>query len=716
MTKEVNMANTTTNPQTKPEAEVCYIINGMDCADCANKIDDLVNRTDGTANGRVSFINQTLKLNLDESITSKEQLEKKVRSLGYEIKEKTDDENSTEPDGAWYTSKQGKLVLFSAALLITAVVLSFLLPSLSTWFYIAAIIVGVFPLARKALASTRLGNPFTIDMLVSISALGSIFIGAATEGAVVVFLFAVGELLEGIAAGKARAGIKALADLAPKTALLVKDDKVEEILAENLKINDLIEVQAGQRVAADGIIISGESQLDDSAITGESMPVSKTVDDSVYAGSINSDGLLRIKVTHDPKDNTIAKIIHLVEEAQEAKAPTARFIDRFSRWYTPLIMLIALLVAIIPPLAFAQPWHTWLYKALALLLIGCPCALVLSVPAAITSAISAAAKRGILLKGGAVLENMNKVKTIAFDKTGTLTAGKPQVSDLISLDDNLNLLKLAASVEAGSSHPLAKAIVAKSELENIDLITSSDSQTIRGKAVTAIINGSTVAVGSPRYAAELTTLDSKTQNQIDNLESAGKTAVVVLKDKKAIGIIALQDQERPEAKSAIAKLTSLGIKTIMLTGDNAKTGQAIANKLGMKVKAELMPQEKLEYIKELKQDSNIAMVGDGINDAPALAQADIGISMGGGSDVALETADAALLQDSVSSVAELVQLSHATMRNIYQNIGFALGLKAIFLVTTLLGLTGLWPAIISDTGATALVTANALRLLKFKAK
>ncbi len=716
MTKEVNMANTTTNPQTKPEAEVCYIINGMDCADCANKIDDLVNRTDGTANGRVSFINQTLKLNLDESITSKEQLEKKVRSLGYEIKEKTDDDNSTEPDGAWYTSKQGKLVLFSAALLITAVVLSFLLPSLSTWFYIAAIIVGVFPLARKALASTRLGNPFTIDMLVSISALGSIFIGAATEGAVVVFLFAVGELLEGIAAGKARAGIKALADLAPKTALLVKDDKVEEILAENLKINDLIEVQAGQRVAADGIIISGESQLDDSAITGESMPVSKTVDDSVYAGSINSDGLLRIKVTHDPKDNTIAKIIHLVEEAQEAKAPTARFIDRFSRWYTPLIMLIALLVAIIPPLAFAQPWHTWLYKALALLLIGCPCALVLSVPAAITSAISAAAKRGILLKGGAVLENMNKVKTIAFDKTGTLTAGKPQVSDLISLDDNLNLLKLAASVEAGSSHPLAKAIVAKSELENIDLITSSDSQTIRGKAVTAIINGSTVAVGSPRYAAELTTLDSKTQNQIDNLESAGKTAVVVLKDKKAIGIIALQDQERPEAKSAIAKLTSLGIKTIMLTGDNAKTGQAIANKLGMKVKAELMPQEKLEYIKELKQDSNIAMVGDGINDAPALAQADIGISMGGGSDVALETADAALLQDSVSSVAELVQLSHATMRNIYQNIGFALGLKAIFLVTTLLGLTGLWPAIISDTGATALVTANALRLLKFKAK
>ncbi|HHO56055.1 MAG TPA: cadmium-translocating P-type ATPase [Trueperaceae bacterium] len=710
------MANTTTNPQTKPEAEVCYIINGMDCADCANKIDDLVNRTDGTANGRVSFINQTLKLNLDESITSKEQLEQKVRSLGYEIKEKTDDDNSTEPDGAWYTSKQGKLVLFSAALLITAVVLSFLLPSLSTWFYIAAIIVGVFPLARKALASTRLGNPFTIDMLVSISALGSIFIGAATEGAVVVFLFAVGELLEGIAAGKARAGIKALADLAPKTALLVKDDKVEEILAENLKINDLIEVQAGQRVAADGIIISGESQLDDSAITGESMPVSKTVDDSVYAGSINSDGLLRIKVTHDPKDNTIAKIIHLVEEAQEAKAPTARFIDRFSRWYTPLIMLIALLVAIIPPLAFAQPWHTWLYKALALLLIGCPCALVLSVPAAITSAISAAAKRGILLKGGAVLENMNKVKTIAFDKTGTLTAGKPQVSDLISLDDNLNLLKLAASVEAGSSHPLAKAIVAKSELENIDLITSSDSQTIRGKAVTAIINGSTVAVGSPRYAAELTTLDSKTQNQIDNLESAGKTAVVVLKDKKAIGIIALQDQERPEAKSAIAKLTSLGIKTIMLTGDNAKTGQAIANKLGMKVKAELMPQEKLEFIKELKQDSNIAMVGDGINDAPALAQADIGISMGGGSDVALETADAALLQDSVSSVAELVQLSHATMRNIYQNIGFALGLKAIFLVTTLLGLTGLWPAIISDTGATALVTANALRLLKFKAK
>ena len=713
------MANPT-NLKTNPEesAEVCYIINGMDCADCANKIDDLVNRTEGAANGRVSFINQTLKLHLDESITSKEELEKKVRSLGYEIKEKTDDnhEHSHESQGPWYSSKQGKLVLFSAALLLTAIILSFLLPNLSTWFYIAAIIVGVFPLARKALASAGMGNPFTIDMLVSISSLGSIFIGAATEGAVVVFLFAVGELLEGIAAGKARAGIKALADLAPKTALLVKDDKVEEILAKDLKINDIIEVQAGGRVAADGVIISGESQLDDSAITGESMPVSKKVDDTVYAGSINSDGLLRIKVTHDPKDNTIAKIIQLVEEAQEAKAPTARFIDKFSRWYTPFIMLISLLIAVVPPLLFAQPWHTWLYKALAILLIGCPCALVLSVPAAITSAISAAAKRGILLKGGAVLENMNKVKTIAFDKTGTLTKGKPQVTDLISLDNSLDMLKLAASVETGSSHPLAKAIVAKAQNENLDLLDSSDSQTIRGKAVSATVANSTVAVGSPRYAAEITNLDANTKTKIEELETNGKTAVVVLKDNKAIGIIALQDQERPEAKSAIAKLKSLGIKTIMLTGDNTKTGLAIANKLGMNVKAELMPQEKLDYIKELKQDAGIAMVGDGINDAPALAQADIGISMGGGSDVALETADAALLQDSVDSVAELVQLSHATMRNIYQNIGFALGLKAIFLVTTLLGLTGLWPAIISDTGATAIVTANALRLLNFKSR
>ncbi len=710
------MPNTSTNPKTSPEAEVCYIINGMDCADCANKIDDLVNRTEGTSNGRVSFINQTLKLYLDEKLTSKAELEKKVRSLGYEISEKTDDENNAKPKESWYQSKQGKLVLFSAGLLITAIILSFILPNLSTWFYVAAILVGVFPLVRKAFASARLGNPFTIDMLVSISALGSIFIDAATEGAVVVFLFAVGELLEGIAAGKARAGIRALADLAPKTALLVKDNKVEEILAKDLKIDDIIEVQAGGRVAADGIIISGESALDDSAITGESVPVNKSINDRVYAGSINSDGLLRIKVTHDPKDNSIAKIIHLVEQAQESKAPTARFIDNFSRWYTPLIMLISLLVAIVPPLAFAQPWHIWLYKALALLLIGCPCALVLSVPAAITSAISAAAKRGILLKGGAVLENMNKLKTIAFDKTGTLTEGKPKVTDLISLDDNLNLLKLAASVEIGSSHPLAKAIVNKAQSENISLIKTSDSKTIRGKAVSALIENSLVAVGSPRYAAEISKIDDNTKAQIDVLESAGKTVVVVLKEQRVIGIIALQDQERSEAKNAIAKLKSLGIKSIMLTGDNAKTGQAIADKLGMNVKAELMPQEKLEFIKELKQAGNIAMIGDGINDAPALAQADIGISMGGGSDVALETADAALLQDSVDSVVELLQLSRATMRNIYQNIGFALGLKAIFLVTTLLGLTGLWPAIISDTGATALVTANALRLLNFKAK
>ena len=379
-------------------------------------------------------------------------------------------------------------------------------------------------------------------------------------------------------------------------------------------------------------------------------------------------------------------------------------------------MLVSLLVAVIPPLLFAQAWHPWLYKALALLLIGCPCALVLSVPAAITSAISAAAKRGILLKGGAVLENMDKVKTIAFDKTGTLTEGTPKVTDLISLNNELDVLGLAASVEMGSSHPLAKAIVSQAESKGVNLIKSSNSQTIRGKAVSATVNGSEVVVGSPRYAEEIGNLDKDLKTKIESLESSGKTVVLVLKDKKTIGIIALQDQERPEAKTALAKLRKLGIKTIMLTGDNAKTGLAIASKLGMSVKAELLPQDKLEYIKELKRDDGIAMVGDGINDAPALAQADIGISMGAGSDVALETAEAALLRNSVASVAELVQISHATMRNIYQNIGFALGLKALFLVTTLLGLTGLWPAIISDTGATAIVTANALRLLNYKPK
>ena len=391
----------------------------------------------------------------------------------------------------------------------------------------------------------------------------------------------------------------------------------------------------------------------------------------------------------------------------------ARFIDRFSSIYTPAAMLAALLVAVVPPLVFGADWGEWIYRALALLLIACPCALVLSVPAAVTSGISAGARRGLLIKGGAVLEAIGDVRTVAFDKTGTLTENRPQVTDVVPLAASEDeVLRLAAAVETGSAHPLAKAILKRAEA--LDVPVAVDARAVPGQAVTASVAGKAYAVGSPRYAAERAPLPPAAEAQAVRLEDEGKTVVVLLQGHTPLGLIAIRDEPRADAAEAVKRLTRLGVRSVMLTGDNARTGQAIADHLGLEARSELLPEDKLAAIDDLKRDGKVAMVGDGINDAPALAQADVGVAMGGGTDVALETAGAALLRANATGVSDLIELSRATMRNIRQNVAFALGLKAVFLVTTLLGITGLWPAILSDTGATVVVTANALRLLRFQ--
>ncbi|RIH80492.1 Lead, cadmium, zinc and mercury-transporting ATPase [Calidithermus terrae] len=729
-----------------PEApELCYLVEGMDCADCANKIEALVNRTPGASNPRVAFTTQVLRLNLDESVTPRESLEARIRSLGYKPTLRVPDgtKSHTHPEEAahhpdrgearaqdgehvheledkpWHATRQGREVITTGVLLVAALVFGFIEPQLSRWGYIAATLIGVWPLARKAWAGVRLGNPFSINTLVTIAAIGAVVIDEAPEAAVVVFLFAVGELLEGIAAGRARAGIKALAALAPKTAFLLEGEgegiRTREVPAGSLRAGQVVQVRPGGRVPADGTILSGFSALDDSPVTGESVPVSKGPGDSVFAGSINADGVLAVRVDKDPSDNTIARIIHLVEEAQGSKAPTARFIDRFSRYYTPGVLAIATLIAVVPPLFLGGAWLEWLYKALALLLIGCPCALVLSVPAAITSAIAAGARRGLLIKGGAVLETLARVRTVAFDKTGTLTAGKPRVIDVVALEGSeAELLGLAAAVEQGSSHPLAKAIVEKADEVGATAPPSGDQQAVQGKGAQAIVQGRTLVVGSPKYAAELAPLAAEVAGQVEAMELQGKTVVLLLDPPALLGFIAIRDEPRPDAREALSQLKQLGVEGVMLTGDNARTAGAVAEGLGLEVRAELMPEDKLRAVGELGQGRPVAMVGDGINDAPALARADVGIAMGGGADVALETADAAVLGGSVRGVADLVRLSRGTTRVVAQNIAFALGLKAVFLATTLLGVTGLWPAVLADTGATALVTLNSLRLLRFR--
>ncbi|WP_452094288.1 HAD-IC family P-type ATPase [Deinococcus metalli] len=457
------------------------------------------------------------------------------------------------------------------------------------------------------------------------------------------------------------------------------------------------------------------SSLDDSPVTGESVPVVKTVGDTVYAGSINTDGTLRIQVDKAAADNTIARIIHMVEEAEGSKAPTARFIDRFSRYYTPRRggglcpgRPRAALAAGSSMASVALQGHRPAADRL-------PVRAGAERPAAITSAISAGTRRGLLIKGGAALETIGSVKTVAFDKTGTLTAGKPRVTDTIGLTmDRSDVLRLAAAVESGSSHPLAKAITDAAAREQVTVPSATDAQALPGKGASATVEGRALSVTSPRHAATLADLSADAQRQIAAFEEQGRTTVVLLDGSTPLGLMAIRDEPREDAKVALAQLHDLGVNTVMLTGDNARTGQAIGRDLGMNVRAELLPEDKLKVIAQLKADGGVAMVGDGINDAPALAQSDVGIAMGGGTDVALETADAALLRERVTGVVDLVRLSRATMTNIKWNIAFALGLKLIFLITTLLGYTNLWMAILADTGATAIVTANALRLLRWK--
>lgn len=693
--------------------EILFKVEGMDCPSCADTIEKEVCILPGVENVQVNFSSGRLKLTIKDGGTDEETVIGAVKKLGYTVKP-ADQKNSHEAPEPWFKARQGKLVLLTGFLLVAATILWFFELELAEYGFAIAALIALVPMAKKAFVSARRGSPFSIEILVTLAVVGAITINQSAEAAVVVFLFAIGEMLEGLAASHARSNIQALVSLTPKMAFLVTGDTVKEILAESLSISDIVEVRPGDAVPADGEIIQGMTSLDESLITGESIPVNKSIGDMVYAGAINTDGVIRLRVQKTSKDNMISRILTLVEEAEASKSPTARFIDRFSRYYTPGVLVVSALIAVVPPLLFAAPWLPWIYKGLAILLIGCPCALVLSTPAAITSGIATGARRGLLMKGGVVLEAIGKVRTIAFDKTGTLTRGKPKVTDVKVFNGKEDdLLALAASVEATSSHPLAEAIVEAASERELDFPRANDARALSGRGMQGRVGEAMITIASPRYAAEISSITDDQSAIFMDLEQQGKTLGVVLKDNILLGVIAMRDELRDDAKQAIAALKALQIETVMLTGDNIRTGRAIADQLGMAVEAELMPDEKLAIIERLKTKGSVAMIGDGINDAPALARADVGIAMGGGTDVALETADATLLREQVSGVPALVRLSQATMRNIYQNISVALLLKAVFLVTTMLGATSLWMAILADTGATVIVTLNALRLLRY---
>lgn len=695
-------------------------VTGMDCGSCAGKVRGAVERLPGVSGVEVTMMTERLQLQLDQTTGTRQSVEDAVRALGFGILthgEETAGTPATLPaQRPWYHSGKGRLLLGTGALLVLAWIVKLTAgPALSQAGFILATLIGTAPIARRALSMLRARMPFTIEMLMTIAATGALVIGEAEEAALVVFLFAVGEMLEGVAANRARSGIRALADLVPKTALRLNNDgSTSEIAADGLRIGDLILTRPGDRIPADGEVTEGLSDVDESPVTGESVPKLKQPGDPVHAGSVNTQGALRIRVTRAAQDNTIARIIRLVEEAESARAPTERFIDRFSRIYMPAVVGTALLVALIPPLFMGADQATWTYRALALLLIGCPCALVISVPASIASALSTGARNGLLLKGGAVIEAAARTTHVAFDKTGTLTRGRPQVTDVIPMDgtSEAQLMSLAAAVETGSSHPLAQAICARAKSAKVGVPAATGAKALPGKGAEAMVNGTRVTVGSPRHAAETGLRPDPAQ--IHSMEDAGKTVIAVFDDRALHGLIALRDDPRPEAADAIAQLRDLGLGTTMLTGDNARTASAIAGQLGMDHRAELLPEDKVTALRALGAEHQVMMVGDGINDAPALATAQVGMAMGSGTDVALETADAATLRNRVSDVAATIRLSRATMGNIRQNVTLALGLKGVFLVTSVLGITGLWIAILADTGATVLVTLNALRLMRFR--
>ncbi|HEH9431659.1 TPA: zinc/cadmium/mercury/lead-transporting ATPase [Aeromonas sobria] len=719
-------AQTPAEPLVAPEqgnSRHSWQVLGMDCPSCARKIETAVSRVNGVLQARVLFATEKLVVDLAPGL-SPDPVTAAVLAAGFQLKgvASATDTNKSKQHHNPLQSKLGNFLgkywqpLSLAGLMLVAA----LLPSeFGQPLFTLATLWGLWPISRKAWALTKSGSPFAIETLMTVAALGALFLGETAEAAMVLLLFMLGEHLEAYAAGRARAGVTALMSLVPDKALRIRTtaegEVREEVAADQLHPGDIIEIAPGARLPADARLLDALGAFDESALTGESIPVERRQGDKVPAGSLAADRVLRLEVVSEPGNNAIDRILHLIEEAESQRAPIERFIDRFSRWYTPAMMLIALLVVIIPPLAFGQSWDEWIYRGLALLLIGCPCALVISTPAAVTSALAAATRQGALIKGGAALERLAHIDTVAFDKTGTLTLGKPQLTELVSINGQpeAELLALAAAIEQGSHHPLARAVVAAANEQRLTLVEARDLRALPGMGVEGSINGELWQLLAPSRVA---TLNAEQQILIGTLEQQGKTVVVLCQssgDKALpVALLALRDQIRPEAAAALQELNRLGLQSIMLTGDNPRAAEAIATELGMGWRAGLLPENKVEEIAKLASTRKVAMIGDGINDAPAMKRASIGIAMGGGTDVALETADAALTHNQLGGIAAMIRLSRAALANIHQNIALALGLKAIFLVTSLLGITGLWIAVLADTGATALVTANALRLLR----
>ncbi|MFA9559432.1 heavy metal translocating P-type ATPase [Evansella sp. AB-rgal1] len=709
-----------------PQKENVYRVQGFTCANCAGKFEQNVKKLPGVENAKVNFGASKISVQGNTTVAD---LEKAGAFENLKISPEKADTRSTSTnneDEKVPFFKKYQTLLFATALVVLGFISMFVNGEeniVTTLLFLVSMVVGGLPLFQTGVRNL-IRLEFDMKTLMTVAVIGGAIIGEWGEVAIVVILFAISEELERFSMERARRSIRSLMSIVPKEALIKRNAQELFVHVNDIVVGDIMIVKPGEKIAMDGVVLHGFSSVNQAAITGESVPVEKKVDDEVFAGTLNEEGLLEIKITKLVEDTTIAKIIHLVEEAQGERAPAQAFVDKFAKYYTPIIMIVAALVAIVPPLFFNGSWEMWVYQGLAVLVVGCPCALVISTPISIVSAIGNAAKKGVLVKGGIYLEEIGSLKAIAFDKTGTLTKGVPAVTDYEVLEDSIDEKEFLATITAledRSKHPLASAVVKKANQENISysIISVSDFTSITGKGIRGKINGTTYYIGSPKLFHELAVeLKQDALGRIESLQKQGKTVMVVGTQDNVLALIAVADEVRESSKEVIRQLHKAGIKeTVMLTGDNQATANAIGTHVGVtSVQAELMPEDKLQVIKQLKTKyQKVAMVGDGVNDAPALAASTVGIAMGGaGTDTALETADVALMGDDLRKLPFTLKLSRKALNIIKANITFAIGIKLLALLLVVPGWLTLWIAILSDMGATILVALNSMRLMRVK--
>ena len=708
-----------------------YKVEGLSCIDCAGRIQILVGQLEGVQVCEVDHTTGNLTVWVTMPEFDSASVAKIVADTGHTlVTERPSVEHRRTEHGNpvfafvrfMFARRETALTMVAGGLTLLGLLLTMLgVPDL-LWIslFVLAVIIGGMPVARHAYQEVWRARSLGINTLMVIAVIGANIIGEWAEAAIVVVLFALGEALESYATERARGALESLLDLMPPLALRLRPDGThEQVPVMQLVVGDHVLIRPGDRVSVDGIVRAGESAVDQAAITGESIPVDKRAGDEVFAGTINTSGALEVEMTRASEDNTLSRMIALVQEAQSRQAPVQRFVDRFARVYTPVVTLIALLVAAIPPLAFGQSFwgeQGWLMRALQMLVIACPCALVISTPVSIVSALTNAARHGVLIKGGRTLEALSRVRVFAFDKTGTLTTGRPVTTDVLNvcLDACGNGLQYAAAVEAQSSHPLARALVAEAQAQNIAVLPAEEVAVMSGRGVTGRVNGARVIVASHLYFDDAVPHTQDICVAAERLATDGKTVMMVCHDEQVCSVFAVADTPRAESRQALADLRDLGdLRTVMLTGDNPAVADAIGQQVGVdEVRAGLLPEDKVVAIRELSaEDTAVAMVGDGVNDAPALAQAAVGIAMGGaGTHQAMETADIVLMGDDLRLLPFVVRLSQRARQVIRANIILALGVKAVVFALALLGVATLWMAIVADVGASLLVILNGMRL------